>query len=977
MKNARSDISCIALLVFAALAAGRADGEFISPRHSQVEMKGNWYPEIQRAGKETRCHWMSGTAGESVTLKFEGTSVAVSTRTGARVTWKNVTHTNSLARLGRFAVRLDGRPLAPISLAGPDADAAARPERSQAVVIPVAKGLPDGPHMLELVNDGAGEVTLAGFILDKPQKGAEPDYSRESPELAAETRTLPPILFVEGAPVRTHSGPSKIGFSSWPDGYVWGAAIKSFDPAHPEMPPRVLFSEDDSYILDLALSYDAKTIWFSMRRHKSPCWHIYRMNADGTGLVALTSGFSHNTSPAPLPDGRLVFISSREPLTHLVCAEGPSTRVHVMEADGSGVKMISSNTLADFCVTVRRDGRLLYSRWEYVDWNIMSRQSLWTQYPDGRHLELFFGNLLDDPPTLIQARELPADPASVVCTFAPHHGSPYGAIGVVSAENGPEGRRGAEVRWLTPEFPSIMDLNHLWSYCCPYPLGGGRYLCSYGGGGTRRYRLSLIDEKGNRATVYGPKTTSAFCATPFVARPVPKAIASFSPEEVKSVKVPAAPPGQPSAEEVKVGFLYVTDVTRGYAEGVARSDVKAVRIMEQLPKTVDLGGLRAYDQSPVMGVGTYYAKRVWGYAPVEADGSAYFEVPAMKEIYLQLVDGDGRELLRMTSALNVIPGESRSCAGCHESRMTASGSFTGRASRRPPTPLAPPDGLRAGIIDYMRDVQPIWNGHCVRCHGGADPAAGLSLEDGRTRFFCRSYDGLNERAQSDRTSYLSYGGAPGAGKKKPLIHSILLNYGFADVLQPRQTGSCASRLPDYLERAHCGSDVTPEERRRVYEWIDAMVPYYTTTDCAHLYARGKRDRPVGGQVRGRVRALVRVVPRRVHAGPRGHPRRQALGVGGPHAARRESCARRASPEIRRGKGPFRQRQVLLFRPRRPAVARNPLWLELRELFRAGAAFAAQTPEPDEAGFVPRSRGRLEYETLLKSRLEVGARPTLP
>ena len=168
MKNARSDISCIALLVFTVLAAGRAGGAFVSPRHSQEEMKGDWYPEIQRAGKETRCHWMSGAVGESATLKFEGTSVAVSTRTGARVTWKNVTHTNSLARLGRFAVRLDGRPLAPISLAGSEADAAARPERSQAAVIPVAKGLPDGPHVLELVNDGGGEVTLAGFILDKP-----------------------------------------------------------------------------------------------------------------------------------------------------------------------------------------------------------------------------------------------------------------------------------------------------------------------------------------------------------------------------------------------------------------------------------------------------------------------------------------------------------------------------------------------------------------------------------------------------------------------------------------------------------------------------------------------------------------------------------------------------------------------------------------------------------------------------------------
>ena len=101
MKKARLDISCITLLVIAVLAAGRADGVFISPRHSQVEMKGNWYPELQRAGKETRCHWMSGTAGESVTLRFEGTSVAVSTRTGARVTWKNVTHTNSLAHRRR------------------------------------------------------------------------------------------------------------------------------------------------------------------------------------------------------------------------------------------------------------------------------------------------------------------------------------------------------------------------------------------------------------------------------------------------------------------------------------------------------------------------------------------------------------------------------------------------------------------------------------------------------------------------------------------------------------------------------------------------------------------------------------------------------------------------------------------------------------------------------------------------------------
>jgi mono/diheme cytochrome c family protein len=370
-----------------------------------------------------------------------------------------------------------------------------------------------------------------------------------------------------------------------------------------------------------------------------------------------------------------------------------------------------------------------------------------------------------------------------------------------------------------------------------------------------------------------------------------------------------------------------------------------------------------------MGVGTYYAKRVWGYAPVEKDGSAYFEVPAMKELYLQLVDGEGREVQRMTSALNVMPGERRSCVGCHEGRMTASGAFAGEASRRAPTPLATPDGLCSGVIDYMRCVQPVWNAHCVRCHGGADPAKGLSLEDGRTRFFCRSYDGLNERARSDRMSYLSYGGAPGVCGVKPLIHSILLNYGFADVLQPRQTGAFASRLPEYLERSHCGSDVTPEERRRVYEWIDAMVPYYTTTDCAHLQARGKRDRwgmPDTAAIAPWAKKYATVFARSCaschggfapgHVGIAGDPRWEWVDLTRPETS---PALVAHLPKSAGGRG-------LSARGRFSFAGRgDPLWRELLELFHEGATHSAQTPEPDEAGFVPRSRGRLEYATQLK------------
>ena len=949
-------VMCLCLATLPVYAQG-GKRIFVSPRHSQVSMTGAWEPELLRDGKKRpRCHWISSSKGDALSLRFEGTSVALATRTGVRTSWWHPTHTNSLARLGRLDVRLDGKSLPPIDLSGSTG--------VPAYELPIASGLGEGLHVLELSNAGVGAVDVAGFMLDRPQKGSEPDFSRESPELVALTRTLPPIMYIEGAPLRTRVGPVSVGHSAYPDGDVWGTAIKVLDPSKPDMPPRTLFADKDAIILDLALSPNAETIWLSMRRRSSPYWHVYRMGADGSGLTALAAGKFHDTSPAPLPDGRIAFVSTRAKGTHLVCTDGPSSRIHVMDPDGSNVKMLSSNTLADYFLTVRSDGRLLYTRWEYVDWNIMSRQSLWTQYPDGRHLELWFGNLLDDPPNLLQAREIPGLPDEAVCTFAPHHGSPYGAIGVVSAKNGPEGRRGKAVRWLTPEFPSIMDFNQPWAYCWPYPLGNGLYLCSYGGGGLKRYRLSLIDERGNRATVYDPKAASAFCATPLVPRPVPKTLAAFTPETTKTITVPAAPPGQPTDETVSVGYLYVADVLRGIAESVAREDVKAVRIMEQLPKTVNLGNPRAYDQSPLIGVGTYYAKRVWGYAPVAADGSAYFEVPALKEIYLQLVDGAGREIRRMTSALNVMPGERRSCVGCHEGRMTASAAFAGEAARHAPTPLVPPAGRRAGVVDYMRDVQPIWNRHCIRCHGGGNPAKGLSLEDGRTRFFCRSYDGLNERAGSDRQSYLSYGGAPEAKKGKPLIHSILLNYGFADVLRPRQTGSCASRLPDYLEKSHCGTDMTAEEKRRVFEWIDAMVPYYPTTDCAHVRARGKRDRWGDPDTVALAPWVARYdgVFTRACSGCHGKLKPDNVGIRGDRRWEWVDLTRpETSPTLMAHLPKGAGGRGLPARGKFSFAGRaDPLWQELLSIISEGAAFAAQTPEPDESGFVPRSRGCLEY-----------------
>ncbi|MCP4453181.1 MAG: hypothetical protein GY809_17100, partial [Planctomycetes bacterium] len=552
-------------------------------------------------------------------------------------------------------------------------------------------------------------------------------------------------------------------------------------------------------------------------------------------------GPHYNVCPVPLPDGRLAFLSSRTPGYHTVCQSGPATHVYVMNRDGSNARDLSSNTLSDFGLSLLQDGRLLFTRWEYVDVTLTYRQSLWTQLTDGRQFQLYFGNTILDPATFWQAREIPGRGA-VVCTLAPHHNSPYGAIGIVRNEFGLEAPRDHGFRWITKEFPAVLDLNLFWSYRDPYPVGENRFLVSYGGGGVNRYRLFLLDDLDNKQLVYEDPDTSCFYAQPLVSRPAPARIADLVPQtSVRTLHVSAAPPGQPDDVNVPLGQFILSDVYHGLEPHVTRGQVTHIRIMEQLPKTVDRTWYTVMDQGPLMGASSYYAKRVWGYAPVEADGSAYFEAPASKEIYFQACDKEGRELHRMTSATQLMPGETQSCAGCHESRQTAVPTSTRHllATKRPPTPLTLPAWGNAGILDYSRVIQPVLDRHCVTCHQGTDPDGGLLLTGGYTRFFNMSYDNLVIRSRADEMSRDLY---TGRSTDLPMVQSLHLLYGILEPFEPGSSGSLVSRLPEYFQASHCKAPVPLADRRRIHEWIDAMIPYYATSDYARLEARSNRDK---------------------------------------------------------------------------------------------------------------------------------------
>ena len=938
-------------LLFAGYCCGVVPTNTVPWTCPNVKASGVWRAEFDKAAPllaTGNYAWSSAVVGDSVEFAFEGTSVGFLYRPGARYGVWGLVHRDEARPSGRLEAFVDGTSVGIYdTMTGDRAD--------------VAQNLPDGRHVLRLVNRGrdgqSARVVLRGFVADRPQP-APIDYSKEDPALAAEVGQLLPVVFFTGSPLKSGAIPNAV-WQSLPYDGTWGCSIRIWRPGQGV---ETIFAETNSILYDLSLSFDAKKMLFTMRRNRARTWQIYEMDVDGRNLRPLTNTpDAHNASPIYLADGRIAFVSTRTPGYHTVCQSGPCTHLHVMDADGGNVCRLSSNTLSDFNLFPLSDGRILYSRWSYVDWNLTYRQSLWTQYPDGRQMSLWFGNQSVDPASFVQAQEFP-DGSGVVCTFAPHHNSVYGAIGSLSAQNGPEGDGPDAVKLWTPEYPCIYDRCNFWSWCWPSPVNANRVLASRGNETMKRFKIMLLADDGRRATVYEDPSTSCFRALPLVARRKPREIAPFVDPQPKTYAVEAAPPGQPERETVGVGRIIISDVYRGLDGKVPKGTVTHVRVMEQLPKTVNRSWNGVLDQGPLLGASSYYAKRIWSYAPVAPDGSAHFEAPALKEIYLQLVDAEGREIRRMTDAINLMPGETQSCTGCHEGRRTAAMPLATSAARRAPSPITPPAWGNAGVLDYVKVVQPVWDRNCVRCHSGPTPPKGLSLAGGYTRFFNMSYDNLVLRSKSDAQSRAYF---TGRSSVKPLVQGLHLLWGITEPYEIKESGSFASRLPDYLKKEHCGVDVSAADRRIVHEWIDAQIPYYATSDHAHVGGKSGRDKwgeadgpelkawftkrflPLHDQTCAKCHGSINLKANLTNAI---EPQWWWFDLSRPEWS---PALNAHLPKAAGGRGVAAEKFAFTGKD-------DPRWKELESIAREAAVEAQKTPEADMPGFVPRSRGRCEY-----------------
>ncbi len=597
-----------------------------------------------------------------------------------------------------------------------------------------------------------------------------------------------------------------------------------------------LFDAQQGQLLDLAISYDGEEVLFSWRRSEPETYQIYRMNVDGSGLVQLTEGDHYNFNPCWLPDGGIAFLSTRT-AAYAYCWDSPVGVLYRMERDGSNQVRLSANYLNDFTPTVLGDGRIIFARWEYVDRPAIPIQSLWTIRPDGTGLQVYFGNRVLSPATFMEARTLPGTGNQVLCLLTAHNGPARGAVGIIDRRHGVNAQEA--IVNLTPEVNighvDQGDGNHVRGpYENPFPLDETYFIVSRDGS------ILVRDYAGTEQTVL------------LAAR---GGMGFYNPQPIRPTPVPPvlSLPGVGVAEQQPLpnAIVYLQDVYQGLEPYVARGEVVALRVVEEIAKPVEIHpDLRAFGfQFPVVSCGATYApKRVWGEVPVEADGSAAFEVPAGRPIYFMALDQEGRAVQRMRSFTHLMPGETQSCIGCHEERSSAPPSAAlPLAFSHAPRPLQPPEWGGEGF-SYRRIVQPVLDRHCAECHNAHTPGGGVDLSGDGTDFFNVSYETLAR--QGTPAENAEVGGAHQAAFRNPYTSWIsTYNGSESNILEiaPRAWGSPASRLADLVLDGHPDAEGNPRvdlseaEKRRIFAWIDLNVPYYGTSDSNHQERRGCRQ----------------------------------------------------------------------------------------------------------------------------------------
>lgn len=577
------------------------------------------------------------------------------------------------------------------------------------------------------------------------------------------------------------------------------------------------------------LSFDAQKVLFCFKPHNEKSFHLYEINVDGSGLRQLTDGPYDDVDPVYLPDGHIIFPTTRG--NNYVRCMPPTNSFELARADAEGrnIYIISQSNEPDYLPSVMNDGRVVYTRWEYTDKPLWRAQGLWTLHPDGTQVVTFWGNQSVWPDLMKDARAIPGS-RRVLFTGSAHHDWFAGSVGIIDPDRGHNFPNGltkvtADVEWpesgngpVDPvESPRYHASGKYPAYYSPYPLSETDFLVSAQRDG--KFRLYLMDVDGNRELVY-EGVHNVFHAMPLKPRPAPPVLADQ-----------VAWPTAENRDTPKPGVIYSNNVYQNAPEAL-RGKAKYLRILQIDPKTYTYWHKRPHiSTGPVVSaVQSEGVKRIIGTVPIEEDGSVSFEAPPGQALHFQLLDGDFRALQTMRSFVGVMPGESRGCLGCHESHSrTPQVAGKALATVAAPRPITPPPWKDA-TVSYARYVRPLLDRYCAECHEGEG--------EGRKVF------DTTERPSPPSFSepYMTLIGRPAWGAPYTPPKNPEPGFGIAGVMMveaydqrdpkayitpaPMTSLSYRSPLVEMVSSGkHYGVKVDETSRRRLIAWVDAMCPY--------------------------------------------------------------------------------------------------------------------------------------------------------
>ena len=509
-----------------------------------------------------------------------------------------------------------------------------------------------------------------------------------------------------------------------------------------------LFAADSLYdVKDLVASPDGLTLLFALRAPQlanvadelQPKWDLWRYDVSSKTVSPLISDVQlaqrgHDISPAFLPDGRIIFSSTRQTTSRQILLDefkpqytaldedlnSPAFNLHVMNSDGSGISQLSFNLSHDLYPVVLDNGYVLYSRWD--NQGDRSMFNWYQMQPDGSDSQLVYGwhshQTGADASRVEFTKAVVLDDGGVSLALSSVDAHYYNswpqrvALELASDNQQPLAGEVLNMPAQTPLFPWAFDNSSqpqragaINSYAA-LKDGTGRYLVSWSPCRVVQQQTVLScaqlapdAETELAAPLYGLWLFDTQKQTQVPVRPGQEGLLVTEPVVLQPYTEPAFIPQNPAlSAELAAENAAVLDIRSVY-DFAGSSSVDLAVLSDPMQTTAAdrparyLRLVRGVPQPPpevidvpgfAFGVsGRQQMREILGTVAIEPDGSVQVKVPANVPFNLALLNAQGQAISPLHQQwITLRPGEKRSCNGCHSAQSTAP---HGRLTGEPPS----------------------------------------------------------------------------------------------------------------------------------------------------------------------------------------------------------------------------------------------------------------------------------------------------